>query len=117
MDAEQALEIQRLQEENEKAAAKIEQQENERLQYKTRCTEKPPADLVNDPKKLCDLWKWQLQRNKDCASMRRAFSEKWYGGPDAGHSKAIDENEMSIKNLTEKIKRLCDPCSDPTGTQ
>jgi len=113
IDAALAIEIAKLQAENERTAEQIEQKDQEYEQYKSRCNQKPHADLANhgnDPKKLCELWRWLLQRNKDCMSLRQAFSEKWYGGPDDRHKRPIKDLEDSIKNLDKKIKRLCEPC-------
>jgi len=56
------------------------------------------------------MWRWQLQRNKDCIAMQMAFSKKWYGGPDERHLRKIQELERANEKLEDKIKRLCKPC-------
>lgn len=113
IDAVLAIEIANIQAENDKAAEKLEEKEREYNDYKNRCNERPPPDLANagnDIEKLCALWRWQLQRNQDCVSKRRAFMAKWYNDGHGGHVQQLGEMDQAIKDLQDKISRLCKPC-------
>jgi len=84
---------------------------------KDRCREPVRPELANhgnDIEKLCAMWRWELQRNKDCIAMQIAFSKKWYNGLDEPHWRKIRELERANEKLEDKIKRLCEPCP-PTG--
>ena len=76
--------------------------EGNRREYKNRCGEQWPGGGSQ-----CDKWKWELQRNKDCADMREAFGKKWFNDFDGGHQQAIDDMRKAITKLEKKIERRC----------
>ncbi|MEM9445390.1 MAG: RHS repeat-associated core domain-containing protein [Verrucomicrobiota bacterium] len=79
------------------------EQANERRAYKRRCTEQPPPNLT-DP---CDIARWLLQRNRDCASMRRSYAEKWFGQLDGPHLREIENYLKAANKLVKWIEENC----------
>jgi hypothetical protein len=86
------------------------EKEAERNAYKTRCNSFPPPNLTD----RCEIWKWRLQRNKDCKRMREEFGRKWYNDNEPGHQQVIRELDSAIKNLELNIAKYCQPC--PTNS-
>jgi hypothetical protein len=87
---------------------------------KDRCREPVPPELANhgnDIEKLCAMWRWELQRNRDCIAMQIAFSKKWYNGLDEPHWRKIRELERANEKLEDKIRRLCKPCPQPGSSK
>jgi len=120
IDVALAMEVAALEKQNEQDAQKIDEKSREYDALKNRCSEQVPAELANhgnDIEKLCAMWRWELQRNKDCIAMQIAFSKKWYDGPDEPHWRKIRELERSNKNLEDKIRRLCKPCPQPGSSK
>jgi hypothetical protein len=118
IDVALAMEVAALEKQNEQDAQKIDEKSREYKALQKRCSEQVPAELANhgnDIEKLCAMWRWQLQRNRDCIAMQIAFSKKWYNGPDERHWKKIRDYEKANEKLEDKIKRLCEPCP-PTGS-
>lgn len=77
--------------------------DQENRSYHNRCNEPPPPGLSQ-----CELWRWKLRRNKDCADMREDFGKKWFNNFDSGHQQAIDDMRIAVNKLEKKISRLCD---------
>ena len=76
-------------------------------QYKSRCSEKAPDGLRNDP---CELAKWNLRKAQDCKALRDAFSAKYFGGADDVHDPQLYENiEDQIARAERAVERHC-PC-------
>ena len=75
----------------------------EREDYHNTCEQPPPPNLTG-----CALWLWQLNQAKQCINKRDKFTDKWYNGSyDSGHAKQMDQWSQRIKNLEDKIRRLC----------
>lgn len=76
---------------------------SERADYKRRCDESPPPGLDK-----CEKLKWELNRDRDCISMRKNFADKWYNGRyDETHQKYMDERTVAIGKKEAKIAKEC----------
>ena len=120
IDVALAIEVAALAQQNEEDARQIEEKKREYDQLKERCKQPVPPELAdhgNDIEKLCAMWRWELQREKDCLAMRLAFSKKWYNGQDERHWRKIREHERAIEKLEDKIRRPCKPCPETGGSK
>lgn len=74
-----------------------------RLEYKARCSEPPPPGL--DP---CERAKWELAKARDCKALRKANTDRWWGGQDTLHSPQLAEDlEAQIRKAERAIARNC----------
>ncbi|HEV2327698.1 MAG TPA: RHS repeat-associated core domain-containing protein [Verrucomicrobiae bacterium] len=106
-DAYQADQVANLYAQDAHVQAYYDQKDKDYEKYKNRCKETPPPGLS-----LCDLWKWKLQKAKDCKKLRHDFANKYYNGNyDKGHNDQMQQLENEINDLERKIARYCSPNS------
>jgi len=80
----------------------IERKANQR-EYKARCEEPPPQGLD-----ACERAKWELAKAKDCKALRKANTDRWWGGQDTRHSPQLARDlELQIQDAERAIARHC----------
>jgi RHS repeat-associated protein len=80
-------------------AGRYTQRDLDRLDYKKRCGQSPPAGLGACEKKI-----WELQRNLDCRDMRYKWDQSYNNGR---HTTDIINLNRGIKNGQDWIDRNC----------
>lgn len=80
------------------------EREANRREYKNRCSEPPPPDLV-DP---CERAIWNLRKARDCKALRDANTNRWHEGIDDRHSPQLATDlDRQISNAEKAVERLC----------
>jgi RHS repeat-associated protein len=75
--------------------------DREHQAYKDRCGETPPSGLKDE----CEVWRWKLQRERDCVRMMEEWDRKWR--PDLKKNNAIEQRKRGIQRLEKLIETRC----------
>jgi hypothetical protein len=69
--------------------------------YHKVCDQSPPPGMS-----ACDTARWKLGRQRQCLKLRKKWKDD-YGPRD--HDRQIPQVELSIKNLEDLVRKLCQP--------